>query len=296
MAGLIGLLLNQDQEANINQQNQESPVFTESDLGKFTADAQVGQGEISEDLLSLTADPVFENIGLTRFGGESVMTGNKPVTSKEQELTISQPTKFGEFLDECSKNLSEFPVIKDTLGNVYNNLLQGIELTASSHDELDEETREEYRRLALDVLDSLQPKYINLQESDGLKVNLDKGLSYLNWGRKDEFDDFIKSRDLGLREAGTFSATEWHLDSSGESYSSRWGNLFSHYDSVVKKFGSNNDLALHIKFGINDALKEASDWSSNTSASYGKEYMADLKPSIEEALKMARERGIELDS
>lgn len=53
------------------------------------------EGELSKDITAFTVDPVFDEIGLGRLDGNSVVSGNgEAITSAEQTLMINNHDSF----------------------------------------------------------------------------------------------------------------------------------------------------------------------------------------------------------
>jgi hypothetical protein len=252
------------------------------------------KGEMSEDLLSLTADPVFKAVGLTRIssGGNWAAVGSRPTHKETQALAIVHPTKFTDLLDRSVGQIDKNPALASLYESTYASTINYLALSVTSNEELSEAEREQFRDLQLDILQKIYPSVSKLVSTDGIKANLELGTMYLNWGGKPEFADFIKAREAGLREKKTFSAAEWHQDSSPDSYTAQWTKLLTIYDNVSKKWGSSGDLALLMNGQIEDALDEASIWLD--AGGYGDTdgYTANISPAIHKAIQEAAKRGI----
>lgn len=252
---------------------------------------EVGEAMISEDLLGLTADPVFEGIGLARIGssGKTIKSADEKekVILGRQELLVVQPTRFADFLDSTKGRLESLPATKTMIKDVYAKLLNIIEMTAEEQGE----DSDFVRREALEILSRLQSAYAELEGTDHLDIPLQRGLSFLNWGNKEEFTDFLKARNLGLREPGNFSASEWHLDSTGEVFVSRWDKIFEHYKSTVDRFGPDNELSVLMRAEIQGAIESSDSWLKAPTYE-NKVYLDDLSKGFAHVRQRAASEGL----
>jgi hypothetical protein len=297
MGGLLGALIRTEKDDGaigeneephiIDMHTEEFPETTDYDNGTSLTIKQ--QGEMSKDITAFTVDPVFEEIGLSRMDGSSVAIGTgEAFTSATQTLMISNPSLFVTFLDRAKTDFENHPALKELAADVYGRLIGLINSTVGEN--ITEEEATIARETLVDMLERVQPTYRDI-DFVGQGVNLSLGEAYVNWGRKEEFPDFVKARELGLRETNTYSAAEWHLDSPEEGYSDRWGKLLEHYRGVMEKYGEDNDLSMLMKLELNDALFTASDWLKNPTY-VNESYVNAIRRSFEKVQKNATQLGL----
>lgn len=250
----------------------------------------VDKGEMSEDLLGFTTDPVFEAMGLKRVAAGTVNVGDTPIQSAGQDLVIVQPTRYVDLLERAKGNLEEHPGLKRLIENTYIKTLGVIEQTARPSIEVSDEVRAEGQKVFVDILERIQPAVTELAASDNLNVDLGLGTAYLNWGNRPEFSDFLLARQNGLREGNTFSASEWHLDASAEFYNSKWEAVLSHYDKVVAKWGADSDLALLMRGQMTDAIETAEKWLHDGGHKGNNVYTNNLRQPIQNVAEQITKR------
>jgi hypothetical protein len=249
----------------------------------------VEAGKTSEDLLSLTVDPVLEAVGLARYSDSFVTNGTQAVTNSKQEVVILNSHKYLDFLNEAKAKLPENPALLQLVSETYNNNLATIWRMAMAESSTEEQ--EGYDRVLQDrlrVLEEIHPTIVEISKSNSLDAQLERGTMYLNWGSKQEFKDFLIMRDLGIREKGTFSAADWHKDMSGPKYEEKWHSLLQHYMSVVASHGSDSDLTVLLKAEISDILGSPIAWPEG----YWGDYVTSINTAREKVIAEAKDIGL----
>lgn len=297
MGGLLSALIRE--EGELGGEDYRSVDLTEgrainSDSVSFeerTEPTHLEKGELSKDLLHFTVDPVFEACGLSRLGKDAVFTSGFQVTSERQGVAIVHPTKFLELLQRSSGQLERYPGLSRLYGEAYQTAIFAITNLSKSSEGISDTLRQRALEVQLDILSRIYPEYVKLVGNGEIEgINLEIGQAYINWGEKPEFEDFIKARELGIREKNTFSASEWHLDSSREYYQDKWTDLLGHYDKVIQKWGEDSDLAVLVRAEMQDAIDDAKVWLSK--GGYDESYNASLQVVVDSVATQLASRQV----
>lgn len=247
---------------------------------------RIGEGNISQSLLAMTTDPVFDAVGLKRIDSENWMYGGGSFSNAEQRLLVVNPNKLADLLGRIKGNVAEHPGLKGMVEEIYKGLLNDIYRLATADLDKIKMGAEEIEYLLKErvhALGILQKEYLPMSVDGEVNIPLDMGVAFINWGNRPEFADFLKSRDFGLREKGTFSASEWHLDASGEYYTTEWGKLLNHYQNVCKKYGADNNLAVLMRVELEDTLGSELVFPDGYSDSYKSSILSARAEVVEQA-------------
>lgn len=235
----------------------------------FDSDDDNAEAELSEELTTYNVLPVFQKIGLALYDGERLERAGDSValtsSPSRQHLFVDEFEPFQEFLEHNIHQISESKPVSDMVLNIYKSYLKDIEMA-----------KDDYRDALVDDLSKLIPLIKEIPfKTNGLDLEL--GEAYVNWGRSEEFDDYLRSRKLGLTHGKGFGAHNWHEDSTGSALELRWESLLNHYVSVLTKYGDQNNLTMLMKMEIQEALNSLYEWVEKPPASIGPEHFDGIK-------------------
>lgn len=239
------------------------------------------EAELSEELTTYNVLPVFRRIGLAFYEGEKMERVADPNIStnapSRQDLFVDEFQPFQEFLEHNTREIPNSELVSGMVVDIYKSYLKDIDMVTS-----------DYRNALVDDLTKLTPfiKKISFK-SEG--PDLELGEAYVNWGKTLEFDDYLKSRKLGLTNGKSFDAHSWHKDSTASTLKLRWESLLNHYSDVLKKYDDQNSLVVLMKMEIRDALSSLYNWVEIPPSNIPSEYVAGIREATEKIKEKAED-------
>ena len=232
------------------------------------------EAEFSEEITKYNISPVLKMIGLDLYNHERLVESNSSDGGGlpyKQGLYVSDIKPFVDFMNNNLNLIPESKSVSKMIKDLYDSILRDIETTKGDYRE----------GLIKDLADIHQVvKSINYNNN---RPRLELGESYINWGKKPEFEDYLLSRKLGLTGGEGFDAHKWHTDSPSSNLEIKWNSLLEHFTKVSRTYGDNNELTMLMKMELREALGNLNKWVENPPENYKKneEYMESIRKSLQ---------------
>lgn len=267
---VLGSVFDRDQEDSGAGSNTDEPIDYDIDLDSLKDD---GEAKLSEEITRYNISPVLKMIGLDLYDQEKPSTNStsdRVGLPSKQGLYVSDIEPFVTFISSNNESISSSESISKMIKNIYQSMLKDIESTTG-----------DYRDALIKDLADIQQAVANIKyKNDG--PNIELGEAFINWGMKPEFEDYLKSRRLGLSGGYGFGAHNWHADIPRGKLEEKWGSLLDHYRKVSRTYGDNNELTLLMKMEIKEELENLNSWVENPPENYknNEDYMEGVRQSL----------------
>lgn len=217
--------------------------------------------------LSITlenVEPILSAVGLRHYAADEVTEKNADGEPSRQGIYIDEPALFSEFIEANNRDFTGHPDISGLIREVYDNLIKDIDEVSIYKEkqgiqDLEGDSQDMFVKDLADITEILEGVKL-----EGEQPDYELGKEYAEWAGREDFNDFLKLRRLGLRKKGLDGAKNWHerMDIlEAEDFYMLWTALLNNYDNVSHKYiYGDRKLPLMAESYLKEALSTAGAW------------------------------------